>query len=478
MNFWLAAVFLSCPRLEAQSTATVAPAAPEVVPFVRNVSRLESWSFFEPHSPASDPDYSLFSNRLTFGMRVNKRRIAFESSLQYAQVFGLPRRATGPGPLGPGAMYFAAARTPAALQLYFKSLLLRINDITPGMSLQVGRMTSSGVSGSSPSSGAQQSHSERLRTRLMGDVEWSTFERAFDGVRLDGHRTRWQWTAALLFPSQGAFEESANPTIGSVRVASASVTVGATGTARASRQLQVFAHYYNDRRDITTRPDNTGLQTSTADISMATVGASHIGVYSLRWGEFDTVAWLAGQVGDWYADAHRAFSGTAEAGHQWSAGWQPRLGVGVLYASGDADPTDTRHGTFFPMLASTEPALFAATFAQMNVRHLHANIRLHPRSWLVLSTEVHRMSLARASDHWYSGTGATARRGEFFGYIGRPSGGATRLAALAQIAAEATVRRRWTLKAAIGVARGGGVVRRLFANNRLSIVAIESALAF
>ena len=45
------------------------------------------------------------------------------------------------------------------------------------------------------------------------------------GVRVDVSRPRWHATAALLFPVQGAFEESANATMSDVRVASAAMTM-------------------------------------------------------------------------------------------------------------------------------------------------------------------------------------------------------------------------------------------------------------
>jgi len=32
--------------------------------------------------------------------------------------------------------------------------------------------------------------------------------------------------------------------------------------------------------------------------------------------------------------------------------WQPRVRAGAAWASGDGDPTDGTHGTFFPLLPS------------------------------------------------------------------------------------------------------------------------------
>ena len=90
-----------------------------VTPFFLDTTRLESWSFFEPPPTGGDPTYSLAGNRATMGVRVTSRRLDVEGSFQYAQLVGLPRRATGPGPLGPGALYFDAARNPRATLLAF-----------------------------------------------------------------------------------------------------------------------------------------------------------------------------------------------------------------------------------------------------------------------------------------------------------------------------------------------------------------------
>lgn len=459
----------------AQPPAADPPAAIEVVPFLDDVTRFESWSFFEPRSVAVDPSYWLLSNRATLGVRVRSSRLDVQGAFQYAQVFGLPRRATGPGPLGPGALYYDAARTPAAYQLYFKALSVRVKDILPGLSVQAGRMGfRSGVELPSASEVIAAIKRDRLDGRLIGEVEWSTFERAFDGVRVDVDRPRWHTTVAALWPTQGAFEESANPTIDKIRVGTAALTL----KSAAPRELQFSVNHYRDTRNITARPDNTPFEATNADISVATVGASHVGLYSAGSGRIDTVLWFAGQVGDWYGLDHRSWSLMTVGGYQWPSRWRPWVGAGLQYASGDDDPTDARHGTFFPMLPSTRPDLLAGTFAQMNLRDLFGEIRLEPHPRVTLRADVHRLSLANARDRWYSGTGATARRGTYFGYLGRRSSGATALGTFVQVSAEGVVSKRWTLKTSVGSVKGGGVIRGLFGGDRLTVFAVQSGVGF
>ena len=459
----------------AQPPGADPPAAIEVVPFLQDVTLLESWSFFEPPNDAVDASYRLLSNRATLGVRVRSSRLDVHGAFQYAQVFGLPRRATGPGPLGPGPLYYEAAGTRAAYQLYFKALSVRLKDILPGLSVQAGRMGfRSGVESPSASEAIAAIKADRLDGRLIGEVEWSTFERAFDGVRVDVDRPRWHTMVAALWPTQGVFEESANPTIDKIRLGTASLTLKSAD----ARELQFSVNHYRDTRDITARPDNTLFEATNADISVATAGVSHVGLYLAGSGRVDTVVWFAGQVGDWYGVDHRAWSLMTEGGYQWPSEWRPWLRAGLQYASGDDDPTDARHGTFFPMLPSTRPDLLAGTFAQMNLRDLFGEIRLEPHPRVTLRADVHRLSLADARDRWYSGTGATARRGPYFGYRSRRSSGETGVGTLVQFSAEGALSKRWKLKASVGSVNGGGVIRGLFASHRLTVVSVQSVVGF
>lgn len=423
---------------------------PVVSPLLENVTRVEAWSFFEPPANGADSEYTLYGNRATLGMRVDGRRVAFQGSVRYAQLLGLPRQAFGPGPLGAGGDYFAAARTAQAYQLYFKSMSLRVNDVVPGLSLEGGRMALTAGEGT------------RFAGRLVGIAEWSVFERAFDGARVDYRKSAWRAHASFVMPTQGAFEESANPTMQKVQITS-------VGVARGG--LALFAHRYRDTRPVRARPDNTGLFAAAADVNVRTVGATaahNVAGIDLR-------GWAAVQRGSWYRDRHRAYSGIGEAGYQWSGGWNPAAEGGFSYASGDGSPFDRTHATFFPMVPTTADGL-GATYAQMNLRDLYGRMRLEPHAKLALSGEIHRLWLADADDRWYSGTGATALRGEYFGYSVRSSRFATGLGTTFQAAAESAIRKYWSLKAAIAVVKGGEVVRRQFDGEWLGVFVLESRI--
>jgi hypothetical protein len=421
---------------------------PLVRPTVENVTTVEAWSFFAPPGRDADADYTLVSNRARLAVAVDFRRVRFEGSFQYAQLFGLPREAFGPGPFGPGALYHAAARTPQAFQLYFKSMSLTLKDVVPHLSVQVGRMSHA------------SDEESRQRGRLIGNADWTVFERAFDGARVDYRRQSWRIRSAFLMPTQGGFEESASPTIGKVQLATAEFS---------SRYGAIFAHRYRDTRAVGARPDNTGIAVDGVDVNVQTYGGS-VAVAGID-------VWGAWQRGNWYGDPHEAFSVMATARHTWPrARWQPVLRGEVLYASGDRDPNDAQHGTFFPMLPTTRPDLLRGVYAQMNLRDVAAgaSVQLHPR--VRVDADLHLLALARRQDRWYSGTGATAFGGDYFGFSSRASTLRTGLGTFVQAAATTTLKPYWTTSAAVGVIRGGDVVRRQFAGRTLWVMAIDSVV--
>jgi hypothetical protein len=440
------------------SAASAQPAALEVDPYLTNVSRFESWSFFEPPPAGGDPTYTLLGNRATLGVRVKGVRFDLDGAFEYGQLANLPARANGPGALGPGALYFEAARTPAAYQLYFRTLSLRVKNVIAGLSIEVGRMHYTSGDGQSG-----------VEARLIGGFEWSMFQRAFDGARVDVERTRWRAHAALLFPTQGGFEESANPTLSKLRL----ITVEG-----AVSPVHGFVYHYRDRRDVTARPDNTGLTATNTDIDITTVGGSHVGTYSTGSGEIGSTVWVAVQRGNWFGDTHRAFSVASEVGHTWRSWWQPLVRAGFLYASGDDDPADYKHGTFFQMVPSAQRYARSLTYAQMNVRDAFVRVHLQPRDYLGVDAEVHRVSLAHDADRWYAGSGATAGAGTFFGYTDRLSFDASGLGTIIEVSADAKFSKRWSVQGYLGLMRGGEVVRRSFAGDHLRFFYLQNVLRF
>ena len=58
---------------------------------------------------------------------------------------------------------------------------------------------------------------------------------------------------------------------------------------------------------------------------------------------------------------------------------RPWLRAGYLYASGDSDAADDRHGTFFQMLPSSRKYALSSVYAQMNLHDLF--VQVLARTW-------------------------------------------------------------------------------------------------
>jgi hypothetical protein len=467
---------LALALLLAASPAAAQPAAPdeadagETTVTLGNVTRAEVWRYFEPPPSArSQPDYALLATRSTLAVGHREGRWRGRAGIQYVRVEPLPERAVGPGALGSGGLYQFHAQSSFSYQLYFRELSLGV-EVAPGIDVEIGRLR---LDGERPDAAVLAAPRQRLEGRLLGSFPWSMYERAFDGVRVDVSRPGWRATTMAAMPTQGTYEESANLPMPEIQVASSHVAFG------HARHTQVFAYAYRDRRHVSVRPDNTQRAADRADVTIWTLGASHLGVADVRSGEIDTVVWAAAQAGRWYELAHRAWSAAAEAGHRWPhVPGRPWARAGVLVASGDGDARDDRHATFFPMLPSVDGRATSTVYAPMNLVDVFAQLVLEPHARLRVSSEVHRLSLATSDDRWYAGSGATMRRGAYFGYSSRSSGGETSLGTMMEASADVRLSRSWTARAYLGRMHGGDVVRHSFDGDRLTFFWVENVLRF
>src|SRR5918993_1132425 len=220
-------------------------------------------------------------------------------------------------------------------------------------------------------------------------------------------------------------------------------------------------------------------KTRRADVQVTTVGTSVVGAYGTRAGQIDALGWFAGQGGSWYEESHRAWSFGVEGGHQWTrAPWQPWIRAGVLYASGDDDPADTRHGTFFQMLPTGRRYSMTTAYSQMNLNDRFVQAVLKPHARWTVRADVHRLSLARADDGWYFGSGATQEEGAIFGFALRPSGGHTGLGTSVEASVDYSVNTHLSVNGFIAHMRGGDVVGQSFVGRDLRFGYIETLVRF
>ena len=455
-------------------SAAAQPAEPKVTGTIANVTRVESWSFFEPRidilalsaDPIGDPDYTFVGDRAELGVRVEGERFDLGGAFNYVRLENLPTHAIGPGGFGTGAFYFAATGVRYSYQLYLGELTIRMKSSDRKRSLTVGRLPLLGSNNSLVR--------DRLDGRVLGNFEWSLYQRRFDGARVDVDRGRWHFAAGAFMPTQGGFEESTNLTMTKIQLGTAAATY-----STRSRESQAFAYSYRDRRrGRKAVVDNRLGDDAPVDVTIATAGGSHARVIAVPTGEADVVVWGAVQLGDWYGLPHRAGSAVVEAGHRWPrAAGRPWFRAGYTWASGDGAWNDGRHTTFFQMLPSSRKFALSSAYTHMNLRDAYAQLLIEPRRFNA-RIEVHKVALASGQDLWYHGSGATSSGDRFFGFAGRFANGETSLGTVLEGTIEMPIRKHWSVNAYAGVIRGGRVVKQMFTDKPLTLWSVENVIRF
>ena len=438
------------------------------------------WRFFEPPSGGGNNDYAFAANRLFGAVQHTTPAFDFTAALQYVQFGGLPSDAVGPGPLGTGAVYYTHAGRPDSHQLYLRYANVRLKRLVPSTSIEIGRMPySSGGEAVSGNPKIESVKLQRVAARLIGEFEWSIYQRAYDGARIDTTRGSWTGTGFAFHPTQGGFEDAAGLMMPDVTVVGGAATMKSAGLM-PSVQYQAFVYRYRDTRHVTQRPDNTGRSASSVDVGINTFGGTLIVAPPVEHGrQWDGLAWIAAQSGSWYELRHRAASVAIEGGHQWvMSRWQPWLRGGYLYASGDGDASDSRHGTFFEMLPTVRRYAQTALYSQMNNTDLFAQLIVKPLQNLNMRFDWHRVGLASSRDEWYYGSGATQQHGSIFGFATRPSFGATHLATIRDGSVDYAISPHWSVNGYLAVGRAGGVVTPAFVGHTLTFAYLENVLQF
>jgi hypothetical protein len=154
------------------------------------------------------------------------------------------------------------------------------------------------------------------------------------------------------------------------------------------------------------------------------------------------------------------------------AGYQPKilprlkpwLRGGYYYGSGDKNPNDNKHGTFFEILPT--PRLYARMpfYNLENIEDRFAMLTLRPHRRFTFHNEVHSLRLASGNDLWYTGGGAF--QPFTFGYQGRTVAGATSLANLYDANVDITLNSHIVLTPYLGYAAGKSVIAEIYPKGR------------
>jgi len=301
-------------------------------------------------------------------------------------------------------------------------------------------------------------------------------------------------------PVSGGFEISAGRPIEGIQLGGLSATLKDSPRFPAS-DARLFWIYYSDHRRLTCdskTPDNgkcvvdnrnRSVETrnaDTSDLRIHTIGANAAHVMALGPGKADVLGWAAGQLGAWQALDQRAWAYDLEAGYQLTALWaRPWVRLGFFRGSGDPDPNDHVHETFFQMLPTARLYAQFPFYNMMNNQDTFAQLVLQPFRSLGVRSDFHWLRVVERKDFFYSGGGAT--KDDFFGFAGLPAPKDSGLPPQLdghQVAYLVDIAFTWkpiellTFYAYYGHAFGGDVVRQLFAGREANYGYIESTVAF
>jgi hypothetical protein len=428
--------------------------------------RSEAWDWFEAAVPAQN-SYAFEHSLLRIGLGQKTERFEWFIEGAHDAIVNLPTAAVLPGPpgqLGLGGTYYVANgngqnNTNAFVrQAYLGVALL------PNAKLRLGRFTFLDGAEVPPKDNSLAAVvSTRVTQRLVGDFGFSAVGRSYDGVRLAFDSKAGNFTLLGARPTRGVYQIDAMGEL-DINLFYGAYTLSVRRGSSAG-QFRLFGLGYLDERSSVLKTDNRAAPLRSADhdqIRIGTYGANYVHVFNTQDdGKFDLLLWGAVQNGRWGVLTQRsgAFAG--------EAGWQPPIGVvhpwfrlGYSYGSGDSNPTDGRHGTFFQVLPTPRPYARFPFYNMMNNEDFFASSMFRLPHSLVFRSELHALRLADAADLWYGGGGAFAPR--TFGFTGRATGGNRSLANVWDLSMDVPLRYGFSLTTYYAHAWGKSAVRAIY----------------
>jgi Alginate export len=429
--------------------------------------RYEAWDWFEGTS--GDNLYGYSGTVIRFGFSQVRPTYDWDIEFEAPVLLGLPNNASGPAPLGQyglGASYYAANHNDQNTAFIFpKQAFFRFKG--EHSSLRMGRFEFTDGSEVTPKDPTLASlKSERIGQRLIGNFGFSDVMRSLDGLQYLYANGPWTFTAVSAIPTRGVFQVDGWGWVKTPVTYVALTRQAEFGKSHA--EWRVFGIYYNDDRGVV-KTDNRPAAVRATDLKAINIG-TYGGHFILAApansaGEFDLLGWGALQNGSWGLLTQRSGAGAIEGGWQptFASAVRPWIRGGYYYSSGDGNPSDGTHGTFFAILPT--PRIYARFpfFNSMNNTDLFAEVMLRPTKKLVIRSDVHGLWLSNKNDLWYTGGGAF--QPWTFGFSGRPSNGATSLATLYDISGDYKWKHGVSVGLYFGYAVGGEVIKKIYPLN-------------
>ncbi len=441
------------------------PSSHPVKVFIYDRTRMDAWQWAS--APPETSSYAYVQTLQRLGMTQQLHRWDWELELAQPTILRAPDNAVSPvtaqGQLGLGGTYYASnGNNSYPVAAFFKQGFARFDG--KGKNLRIGRFEFFDGAETKPRNPTLAwLQANRTSNRLISNFGFTNAQRSFDGLDGQWQLGSWNVTAMAARADQGVFNMNGNPEL-NVDVQYLALT---RMEARQHVLWRAFAIGYHDGRTGVTKTDNRPLPIRTADhanIRIGTYGGNLIAAVPAGPGQFDFVFWGAGQNGSWGPQSHKAGAVALEGGYQFrKLATAPWLRGGWFRSTGDNNPSDGTHNTFFQLLPT--PRLYALTpfYNLMNSTDDFVQLIDRPSKRLNLRSDLHWLQLTSGNDLWYSGGGAFDNK--VFGFAAHPSNGATSLASVADISADWQTSRNINLNFYYGHTWGKTVIAATYPTN-------------
>ena len=383
--------------------------------------RLEYVDWYHAKDKPSNDPYLFEHTKLNLGAKFHQDFFTAYAQGQYFQLLDLPDSGTGTG-----ANYNLnneGKRNPGGVILRQAYLAIDRQIGTPLLRAAGGRMLyANGMEIQNSSPEIEAIKKNRIANRVLGSFDF-TAGRSFDGGLVSLSEKSFGGVAGGFFhPTQGGFSADGGVEITHIDIGTASATYGQPILGTAS-EAQLFYYYYDDNRDNTTKVDNRPLELRQSELSaieIHNVGAHWIESYKLDEVAVDTLFWGILQSGRWGSDNVLAGAFAAESGLSFpKIACTPALRFGYWYGSGDSNPGDKTHSTFFQMFPTGRQYALSPFYNMMNNQDTFAELEAIPADDWSTHFGLHFLQLSSVHDLFYSGSGANLSEGQF-GYSGLP----------------------------------------------------------
>lgn len=371
-------------------------------------ARFEGWNWFEANT--GDNAYRYSGNLFRISFSQSREFLDWQIELAVPFLLGLPDHAIAPGAqgqLGLGAAYFAANdRSRNTAFLFAKQGFLRFH--RGFHSVRFGRFEFLDGSEVAPRNATLAAvKRDRVVQRLVGNYTFSHVQRSFDGMQYQYSKPSSTFTFVGARPTRGVFQTDGWGETNTAFGYAAFTKPWGKGAHAAETRLMGI--YYDDWRRVVKTDNRPAARRGTDfdNIRIFTFGGHHLSAVNTTAGTLDFLAWGVGQTGRWGRLDQRSYAIDLEGGIQPPVlrKLKPWLRGGYTLGSGDGNPNDRTHGTFFQILPTPRPFARFPFFDMENNRDMMGALILRPHQAVTISSEFHALALANSHDLWYSGGG-------------------------------------------------------------------------